>query len=453
MPPKPVVHVVGAGLAGSEAAYFLAERGVSVYLHEMRPVCSTPAHETPYFAELVCSNSFKSQDPQTPAGLLKEEMGLFPSLVLKVAQEVSLPAGQALAVDRLAFSKRVTTCLENHPNIQILREEVVDPAVWESPGTFCILATGPLTSDTLSAWWVAQTGQDSLFFYDAIAPIVEASTLNLEKGFFANRYEKGGEVAYLNFPLSQAEYEHFVSALLSAQTVPLHTGIEKECYFQACQPIEVIAASGKDSLRFGPMKPVGLLDPRTGRRPHAVLQLRPENTARSAYNLVGFQTKLTYGEQKRIFSLLPGLEKVEFLRLGSIHRNTYVKGPEVLSPNLSLQNRPSLFLAGQITGVEGYLESAACGLLAGFFVWEAIHGRVYHPPPLCSAMGALLHHVTQDVGLVHTPSHVHFGLLYVTAEKQFPGLFSPEQKTNKDAVRAFILKEARSLFLDWRHQW
>lgn len=402
---KNVIHVVGSGLAGSEAAFWLAEQGFSVIIHEMRPNKMTEAHHTGKSAELVCSNSLKSKSPSSAPGMLKAEMNQMGSLVLRAAAESAVPGGEALTVDREIFSGFITDALHKHPNITFKNEEVTEPN-FDAP---TILATGPLTSDGLSTWIAKSTGEGDLYFYDAIAPIVSADSIDMERAFLANRYDKGGDAAYINCPMNADEYYAFIDALTVAEKIP-PKNFEKEKFFQGCQPIEAIAAGGRESLRFGPMKPVGLTDPRTGKRPYAVIQLRAENNAKTGYNLVGFQTKLKYGEQSRVFRLIPALHRAEFLRLGSIHRNTYVCGPKVLSPDLSLKSKSNVFLAGQITGVEGYVESSACGLLAALFVSQRVNGKPHTPPPMNTALGALLSHITASEPKHYQPSNIHFGL-------------------------------------------
>lgn len=432
------VHIVGGGLAGSEAAYFLAEHGVQVHLHEMRPQKSTEAHQTEKYAELVCSNSFKSKSPTSAHGMLKTEMTQIGSLVLQTAETCSVPAGEALAVDREIFSETITKALQNHPRIQISHEEVVHPF----QDSVTLLTTGPLTSEALTTWLGRATGGGKdLYFYDAIAPIVDASTIDPETSFLANRYQKGDEEAYLNCPLNEAEYQAFIEALATAEKVP-PKNFEKEKFFQGCQPIEAIAAGGKDSLRFGPMKPVGLINPKTQSRPWAVVQLRAENTARTAYNLVGFQTKLKYGEQARVFRLIPALKNAEFLRLGSIHRNTYVCGPKVLRTDLSLKGNPLVYLAGQLTGVEGYLESAACGLLAAIFILQRIRGKPHSAPPANTTLGALLKHVVAGDAENYQPSNTHFGLFD-------PHLFENVVGLKRDEARTAMAQQASAHFAHW----
>lgn len=434
------IHVIGGGLAGSEATFFLAERGYSVTLHEMRPFSTTPAHKTSECAELVCSNSFKSKSPQSAPGMLKAEMKQLGSLILRTAYDTEVPGGEALAVDRSLFSKKMTQALQSHPNITLVHEEITTPF----KNQINLLATGPLTSEGLGKWLAQSTGTEDLYFYDAIAPIVDASTIDLLHAFLANRYDKGGEEAYLNCPLNEFEYETFVNAILAAEKVPPKP-FEKEKFFQGCQPIEAIAATGKDSLRFGPMKPVGLLDPKTQKRPYAVLQLRPENLSRSAYNLVGFQTKLKYNEQTKVFRLIPALKNAEFLRLGSIHRNTFVCGPKVLRSDLSLKRFPNVYLAGQMTGVEGYLESAACGLLAAIFIQQRIQGWPHFAPPANTALGALLRHITGGKEDHFEPSGMHFGLFEPQHFDQVIGL-------KKEEARGKISKQASENFRTWWKQ-
>ncbi|HEY7817630.1 MAG TPA: methylenetetrahydrofolate--tRNA-(uracil(54)-C(5))-methyltransferase (FADH(2)-oxidizing) TrmFO, partial [Vicinamibacteria bacterium] len=355
---SPVV-VVGAGLAGAEAAFQLSRRGIEVVLHEMRPARRTPVHRTDRFAELVCSNSLRSDSLQNAHGLLKEEMRRLGSLVLSCAHESRVPAGQALAVDREEFSRRVTEAVERAPGVEIVREELTQIP---EEGV-AILATGPLTSEKLSESIRSFTGSDYLYFYDAVSPVVEVESIDFEKAFRASRYDKGGD-DYLNCPLTREEYLRFHEALRSAATVDLNE-IDNALYFEGCLPIEVMAARGVDTLRFGPMKPVGLVDPRTGREPHACVQLRQDNLAATLYNIVGFQNQLQWGEQKRILRLIPGLENAEFSRYGMIHRNTYINSPALLRPTFQTRARESLFFAGQISGVEGYTESAASGIIAG----------------------------------------------------------------------------------------
>jgi methylenetetrahydrofolate--tRNA-(uracil-5-)-methyltransferase len=357
-----------------------------------------------------------------------------------MADLCAVPGGEALAVDRDVFSEKITTALKSHPNIQIEKGEVSTPF----PNEITLLATGPLTSTSLSQWIAKTTETDDLYFYDAIAPIVDASTIDMDHAFLANRYGKGDEDAYLNCPLNEEEYSQFIDALTVAQKVPPRA-FEKEKFFQGCQPIEAIAATGRDTLRFGPMKPVGLNHPVTGQRAHAIVQLRPENRARTAYNLVGFQTKLKYGEQGKVFRLIPALRKAEFLRLGSIHRNTYVCGPKVLRPDLSFKGHPNVYLAGQITGVEGYLESAACGLLSAIFILQRLNKRPHEAPPANTALGALLRHVTGSDPKHYEPSNMHFGLFD-------PNLFENLGALKRDESRKLMAAQAIENFSKWRSQ-
>jgi methylenetetrahydrofolate--tRNA-(uracil-5-)-methyltransferase len=425
-------------MAGSEAAWFLAERGTPVILHEMRPLKQTPAHQSGNFAELVCSNTFKSKNPNSAAGMLKGEMARMGSLLLRLANDYSVPAGEALGVDRDNFSAAVTQTLKSHPLITFEPGEVTEPF---TAGDITLLATGPLTSDALCEWIARATGAKDLYFYDAIAPIIEASSVDMDRAFLANRWDKGEEEAYLNCPMSEAEYGAFIDALMAAEKVAPKT-FEKEKFFAGCQPIEAIAASGRESLRFGPMKPVGLTDPRTGRRPWAVVQLRPENRARTAFNLVGFQTKLKYGEQSKVFRMIPALHRAEFMRLGSIHRNTYVCGPRVLRQDLSLKGNPSVYLAGQVTGVEGYLESAAGGLLAAWFVEQRLRGLEHSAPPANTALGALLRHITGGDVDNYQPANAHFGLFD-------PSYFQSTEGLKKDELRTAMSSQARENFNRW----
>jgi len=404
------VHVVGAGLAGSEAAWQLAEAGVPVVLHEMRPVRMTEAHATDGFAELVCSNSFRADDPlHNAVGLLHEEMRRLGSLILRSGDAHRLPAGGALAVDRDGFSAAVTAALAAHPNVTVLREEVagLPPEAWGS----VIVATGPLTAPALAEAIRATTGEESLAFFDAIAPIVHRDSIDMDIAWMQSRYDKGGGADYVNCPMDRARYEGFVAALLAAEAGGFKDWEANTPYFDGCLPIEVMAARGPDTLRWGPMKPVGLTDPRTGRRPWAVVQLRQDNALGTLWNMVGFQTKLRYAEQARVFRTIPGLERAEFARLGGMHRNTFLNAPRVLDGLLRLKAAPHLRFAGQITGVEGYVESAAIGLLAGRFAAAEATGKAPSPPPPETAMGALLAHITGGADAeTFQPMNVNFGL-------------------------------------------
>ncbi|MEZ5980782.1 MAG: methylenetetrahydrofolate--tRNA-(uracil(54)-C(5))-methyltransferase (FADH(2)-oxidizing) TrmFO [Parvularculaceae bacterium] len=418
--PYDEIHIVGGGLAGSEAAFQAAQAGAHVFLHEMRPIRGTEAHKTGDLAELVCSNSFRSDDVETNAvGLLHEEMRRAGSLIMAKADICQVPAGGALAVARESFSATVTRAIEDHPNITIVREEItgLPPATWRN----VIIATGPLTSAPLATAIHDLTGEDSLAFFDAIAPIVYKESIDFDVAWFQSRYDKkgpGGDGAdYINCPLDEAQYDAFISALLEGEKTEFHEWEKSTPYFEGCLPIEVMAERGHDTLRFGPMKPVGLADPRTGRRPHAVVQLRQDNALGTLYNMVGFQTKLKYGAQADVFRLIPGLENAEFARLGGIHRNTFLNSPLLLDQSLQLKARPSLRFAGQVTGVEGYLESAAIGLLAGRFAAADARGEKIIPPPQTTAFGALLGHITgghlaEGAGAKRAfqPMNVNFGL-------------------------------------------
>ncbi|CCG42328.1 conserved hypothetical protein; putative glucose-inhibited division protein (gid) [Magnetospirillum molischianum DSM 120] len=414
------IHVVGGGLAGSESAWQLAQAGLTVILHEMRPGRQTPAHHSDGLAELVCSNSLRSDDADHNAvGLLHEEMRRAGSLILAAADACKVPAGGALAVDRDAFSAHVQAALVDHPNVTILREEVagLPPAEWEQ----VIVATGPLTSAPLAEALATLTGVDSLSFFDAIAPIVVRESIDFSKAWFQSRYDKGDGSDYINCPLSREQYDAFIDGLLAGETVPFHDWEKDTPYFEGCLPIEVMASRGRGTLSFGPMKPVGLTDP-NGPKPYAVVQLRQDNALATLYNMVGFQTKLRHGEQVRLFRTIPGLENAEFARLGGLHRNTFVNGPRVLNPDLRLKAGPRFRLAGQITGCEGYVESAAIGLLAGCFAAAEARKRELPPPPLTTALGALLGHVTGGaMAETFQPMNVTFGLFPPPPERDENG--------------------------------
>jgi len=401
----PTVRVIGAGLAGSEAAWQCARRGVAVELWEMRPVRSTPAHQTGDFAELVCSNSLKSDSENTAPWLLKEEMRRAGSLLLEIARECAVPAGHALAVDRTTFAARVTDALSREPLIAIRREETTQI----NEDHITIIATGPLTSDTLSQEIARLSGATHLYFFDSISPIVEADSIDMSKVYLAARYDKGS-ADYINCPMSKEEYDRFCDALISGQSVE-ERDWEKLNYFEGCLPIEEIARRGRDTLRFGPMKPVGLKDPRTGRIPYAVVQLRQENLRADSYNLVGFQNHLKFGDQARVLRLIPGLENARFLRYGQIHRNTYINAPTLLSESLQMKKYPPVFFAGQICGVEGYVESIATGLMAGIQAAALATGGEPMPPPRPTAFGSLVHYVTQADPRNFQPANITFDLL------------------------------------------
>lgn len=414
------VHVVGGGMAGSEAAWALAHAGVPVVLHEMRPVRMTDAHKTEKFAELVCSNSFRSDDWRGNAvGLLHEEMRRLGSLVMASAVPAQVPAGSALAVDRDVFSDAVTAALEAHPLISVERGEVKSlDALLTSEDEKVIFATGPLTSPSLADSIRGLTGEDSLAFFDAIAPIVHADSIDFDIAWKQSRYDKegpgGDKAAYVNCPMDEAQYVAFINALNAGAKTEFHEWEKNTPYFEGCLPIEVMAERGVDTLRFGPMKPVGLMDPRVGKRPHAVVQLRQDNKLGTLFNMVGFQTKLKYGAQEEIFRMIPGLQNARFARLGGIHRNTFLNSPKLLDATLRLRAEPRVRFAGQVTGVEGYVESAAMGMLAGRFAAAERLGRAIEPPPATTALGALLAHVTgghlADGKGSFQPMNVNFGL-------------------------------------------
>jgi len=407
IPGRQQVLVVGGGLAGSEAAWQLASAGVEARLAEMRPVQPTPVHRGDRLAELVCSNSLRGDGPTNAVGVLKAEMEAIGSLIMREARRAAVPAGGALAVDRDLFSGGVTTAISQHPRITIERVEI--EALPEGPA---ILATGPLTSPSLHRSIDQLLGVQALSFFDAVAPIVAAESLNMDRLFRASRYDKGGGADYLNVPLDREAYELFIDALLAAEKVELKDFERNDIsYFEGCLPIEVMAERGRETIRFGPMKPVGLVDPATGQRPWAVVQLRQDDLAADQWNMVGFQTKLTHGEQRRIFRSLPGLEDVRFVRLGMIHRNTFINAPLHLDPLLRLRKRPALRLAGQITGVEGYVESAATGLIAARYLLAELAGHEADPPPPESALGGLMRHLTGSDPANFQPANINWGLM------------------------------------------
>jgi methylenetetrahydrofolate--tRNA-(uracil-5-)-methyltransferase len=416
--------VIGGGLAGTEAAWQLAESGLDVTLYEMRPVRTTDAHQTDRLAELVCSNSLKSDQHPSASWLLKEELRRLNSLLLRAAEKSRVPGGQALTVDRVAFAAEVTERIERHPRIEIRREEVT--AIY--PAELTVIATGPLTSDALARHIAELTGSGRLFFYDSISPIVDAHTVDRAIAFPASRYDKSldGTGDYLNCPLSKAEYDRFVDELIAAQTVEAHIPDDVP-YFEACLPIEEIARRGRDTLRFGPMKPMGLTDPRTGKRPWAAVQLRQENLRADSYNLVGFQNHLRFAEQKRILRLIPGLENAEFLRFGQIHRNTYINAPALLNAMLQLRAHPNVFFAGQISGVEGYVESIATGLAAGRLAAAHAAGEPAQPFPRETAIGSLCHYISHADPRHYQPANIAFDL--------FPAL-EPNPRDRKERQTA-----------------
>lgn len=398
------VTVIGAGLAGSEAAWQIASRGIPVVLYEMRPVVKTPAHHTDKFAELVCSNSLRANGLTNAVGVLKEEMRMLNSLVLGAADHNAVPAGGALAVDRDGFSGEITRTLREHPLIEVVNEEIQ-----EIPQEgIVVIATGPLTSPALSEQIKRLTGEDYFYFYDAAAPIVEKDSIDMSKVYLASRYDKG-EAAYLNCPMTEEEFDAFYEALISAEVAQLKE-FEKEVYFEGCMPIEIMMRRGKQTALFGPMKPVGLVNPHTGTLPHAVVQLRQDNAAGTLYNLVGFQTHLKWGEQKRVFSMIPGLENAEFVRYGVMHRNTFINSPKLLDPTYQLKARPTLFFAGQMTGVEGYVESAASGLIAGINAARAASGAEGIVFPADTTLGSMARYITTADFEHFQPMNANFGL-------------------------------------------
>ena len=405
------LSIVGGGLAGCEAAWHAANQGLDVRLHEMRPVRATEAHQSDKLAELVCSNSFRNASLDTAVGLLKDEMRRLGSLTMKIAAETAVPAGAALAVDRDGFAAGVTQAIADHPAIEIVREEV------ESiPSGLCVVATGPLTSPALSKDLQRRLGEEHLYFYDAIAPIVSAESIDTTIAFRASRYDKGGD-DYFNFPFTEDEYYNFVEAIVTAEKVPTRD-FERCVYFEGCMPIEEMARRGKDTLAFGPMRPVGLIDPRSGERPYAVAQARQDDRAGTLYNLVGFQTKMTYPEQRRVFRTVPGLEKASFVRLGSLHRNTFINSPRAMRQTLQLRGDDSVFIAGQLVGVEGYVESAATGILAGLNAARLAAGETLLVPPATTALGSLLRYITDRSRKDFQPMNSNYGLFPPLQEKK-----------------------------------
>ena len=400
------LKIIGGGLAGCEAAWQAANRGIKVKLYEMKPSVFSPAHTNENLCELVCSNSLKGNGLDNACGLLKEEMRRMNSLVIQCADKTSVPAGGALAVDRDRFSAMVTECIKAHPNIELVNELVSDINTDE----YTIIASGPLTHGALSNAIINLTGQDSLFFFDAAAPVITRESIDETKTYLAARYNKG-TADYINCPMEKDEYEAFYDALVNAERAPLHENVENVKVFEGCMPVEIMAKRGKETLCFGPLKPKGLPNPKTGREPYAVLQLRRDNTEGTLYNLVGFQTNLKFGEQKRVFSMIPGLEKAEFVRYGVMHRNTYINSPQVLSNDYSLIKYPKVFFAGQITGVEGYVESASSGLIAGMNAARKILGMesVVFPPSTCS--GALIKYITDRENKKFQPMNANFGII------------------------------------------
>ncbi|MDX8362264.1 FADH(2)-oxidizing methylenetetrahydrofolate--tRNA-(uracil(54)-C(5))-methyltransferase TrmFO [Cytobacillus sp. IB215316] len=397
------INVIGAGLAGSEAAWQIAKRGFQVNLYEMRPVKQTPAHHTDKFAELVCSNSLRGNSLTNAVGVLKEEMRMLDSVIIKAADECAVPAGGALAVDRHEFAGKVTDYVKNHPNVTVFNEEMTN--IDDTP---TVIATGPLTSKALSNNIKELTGQDYFYFYDAAAPIIDKESINMDKAYLKSRYDKG-EAAYINCPMNEEEFNTFYEALINAEVVPLKE-FEKEIYFEGCMPIEVMAQRGHKTMLFGPLKPVGLEDPRTGKRPHAVVQLRQDDAAGTLYNIVGFQTHLKWGAQKEVLRLIPGLENAEIVRYGVMHRNTFINSPHLLKPTYQFHNKPNLFFAGQMTGVEGYVESAASGLVAGINASRSVDGKNLLVFPEETAIGSMAKYITTTNEKNFQPMNANFGL-------------------------------------------
>lgn len=427
------ITIIGGGLAGSEAAWQCTQRGIGVVLHEMRPAVQTPAHRTDLLAELVCSNSLKSNSMTTASGLLKDEMRKLDSLVVRAADAHAVPAGDALAVDRDDFAAQITDTLQSHPLIEVVREEVT---AIPRDGV-CILASGPLTSEALAADIASITGEEQMYFYDAIAPTIDAETIDYDKVYRASRWGKGEE-AYLNCPLDREQYDVLWDALVNAEKAPCREW-EKMKFFEGCLPVEEQAARGRRTLAFGPLRPVGLNDPHTGRRPYAVVQLRQENKEGTLFGMVGFQTRLKWPEQKRVFSLIPGLENADFVRYGAVHRNTFVNSPKLLLPTLQLKERPTLLLAGQITGVEGYMESAAMGLLAGMNAARIAQGFDPVEAPLETMLGALAHFIVEPEPRSFQPMNSNFAIL--------PALVP--RVSDKKERHAIMIEREQAAFAEW----
>lgn len=419
------VNVIGAGLAGSEAAWQLATRGIKVNLYEMRPMKQTPAHHTDQFAELVCSNSLRANALTNAVGVLKEEMRQLNSVIISSADDCSIPAGGALAVDRHEFAALVTDRVKHHENVTVIQEEVN-----QIPGGPTIIATGPLTTEGLAHELRQLTGEEYLYFYDAAAPIIETDSIDMDKVFLKSRYDKG-EAAYLNCPMTEDEFNRFYAALIDAETVPLRE-FEKEIFFESCMPIEVLALRGKKTLLFGPMKPVGLEDPRTGKQPYAVIQLRQDNSSATLYNIVGFQTHMKWGPQKEVIQLIPGLENAEIVRFGVMHRNTFINSPRLLKPTYQYFERDDLFFAGQVTGVEGYVESAASGLVAGINLAKLMKHETPTVFPNETAIGSLAHYITTANPKHFQPMNINFGLFTPLATR----ISNKQERNKKIAERA-----------------
>ncbi|MCG6553677.1 MAG: methylenetetrahydrofolate--tRNA-(uracil(54)-C(5))-methyltransferase (FADH(2)-oxidizing) TrmFO [Candidatus Magnetominusculus sp. LBB02] len=425
------VFVIGGGLSGAEAAYRAAELGASVTLYEMRPDKQTEAHKTGLLGELVCSNSLRSDSPDSAHGIIKRELEAAGSLIMAAARATAVAAGGCLAVDRTLFAEFITSKIEAHPNIKLINGEVASLSLF-NPGALVIVATGPLTSLALTGELQKIIGGQSLYFYDAISPIIDAESVDYDKAFFASRYGKGTGDDYLNCPMDAGEYDLFYNSLVNADKVTVRN-FEDAKVFEGCMPIEAMAARGKDTLRFGPLKPVGLSDPRTNVKPYAVIQLRAENVEKTAYNLVGCQTRMKYAEQFNVFRLVPGLQRAEFLRYGSIHRNTYIDSPKHLNTGLTLKAMPNIYIAGQITGVEGYLESTAMGLLAGIYAARRARGLDTPPPSNVTACGALVSHITNSASANFQPSNINFGL--------FPPMPIKDKAKKRQAIAARALAD------------
>ncbi len=421
------VTVIGGGLAGSEAAYQIAKRGIKVKLYEMKPEKFSPAHSNPNLAEIVCSNSFKSNSITNACGLLKEELRRLDSLLIKIADETKVPAGQALAVDREAFSKMVNEQIESNPNIEVIHKECEKI---ESENGITVIATGPLTSKTMAEQIINLTGKERLAFYDAAAPIIEKDSIDFDIAFYGDRYGKEGDSSYINLPMNKEEYLQFYNELVNAEVVTLHE-FEKKEIFEGCMPIEIMAKRGEDTIRFGPLKPVGFIDPRTGTKPYAIIQLRQDNSEGTLYNMVGFQTNLKFGEQKRVFSLIPGLKNAEFVKYGVMHRNTFINSPELLDNTYNLKNNKNIYFAGQITGVEGYVESISSGLVAGINASLQYRKEEKKTFPKETVIGALADYI-QTPNKNFQPMNANFGILPPLEEK----IRDKQQRYEKMAQRA-----------------
>jgi len=432
----PEIVIIGGGLAGSEAAWQVANRGIRVLLYEMRPERMTDAHTTGDLAELVCSNSFKSNELTNAHGLLKEELRKLGSIIIGIADKTRIPSGSALAVDRKEFSGMVSDAISSHPGIKVIREEVSEP-LFEVP---VIIAAGPLTSGNLVRWIKNTIGDELIYFYDAISPVISSDSINMDIAFRASRYNKGGD-DYLNCPMDRREYEQFYNALIKADKVPAKD-FEDIPYFEGCMPIEVLAGRGIETLLYGPMKPVGLKDLRTGEQPYAVIQLRQEDKYGQAYNMVGFQTRLKWPDQRKVFRMIPGLEQAEFLRYGSLHRNTFINSPLILDSSLRLKKVDNIYMAGQITGVEGYTESVSSGLLAGLSAAHYLKGNEFPPPPETTCMGALLNYVTSGNAQKFQPMNINWGLIAPLSVKI----------KNKDMQRKRLAERAIEDIVRWKEQ-